>query len=218
MNSHNGIYYPKENSSHVVRALVNNRVWEKNIDKLMRDIIQPNWVCVDAGAYIGSHALTMADLGKEVHLFEPQPLVYKCLQKTRVSKELKNKWFINNFALTNKDHGAVSFSSNNDGDGRITRSNTKRDWKFEFQVKTMKLDSLNLERVDFMKIDVEGSEFDLLEGAKGTISKCHPVIIMEVFKGKKNKELLDKFCEDYCYEAEAINSENYLLHPVIYIN
>ena len=184
MDSHKGIYYPKENSSHVVKALLADRVWEKKIDSLMREIIQPDWVCVDAGAYIGSHALTMAEIGKEVHLFEPQPLVYECLLKTRENKKLNN-WYINNFALTNKDHGSVGFLSNNDGDGRITRSNMRKDWKFQFKVKTMRLDSLNLKKVDFMKIDVEGSEFELLKGAKGTISKYHPVIIMEVFKGKK---------------------------------
>jgi len=217
MDSHNNIYYPIENNSHVVRALLANRVWEKKIDSLMRELIQPDWVCLDCGAYIGSHALTMAELGKDVHLFEPQPLIYSCLLKTKKMKNIKN-WYINNFALSDRDLGAVGFSSNNDGDARLTRSSAKRNWKYSFNVKTMKLDSLNLDKVNFMKIDVEGSEFELLKGAKGIISKCHPVIIMEVFKTKKNKEKLDKFCQDYCYEAEAINSENWLLTPHIILS
>ena len=215
MDSHNNIYYPIENDSHVVKALLGNRIWEKKIDSIMKEIIKPDWICLDCGAYIGSHSITMAEIAKECHSFEPQPLVYQCLLKTRKKKELKN-WYINNFALTNKDDGSVDFSTNNDGDARITRSNMRKNWKYQIKVKSLKLDSLNFKKVDFMKIDVEGSEFELLEGAKETISKCRPIIIMEVFKGKKNKELLDEFCEKYQYVLESINSENYLLKPIKY--
>ena len=211
MESHNGIYYPIQNNSQVVKALLAGRIWEKKIDSIMKELIQPDWNCLDCGAYIGSHAITMAELGKEVHLFEPQPLIYNCLLNTKKEKNINN-WYLNNFALSNIDNGSVGFSSNNDGDARLTR-NTRRNWKYSFNVKTMKLDSLELKKIHFMKIDVEGSEFELLEGAKNTIIKYKPIIVIEVFKTKKNKEKLELFCKNYAYNSEAINSENWLLTP-----
>lgn len=212
MESYKNIYYPKENNSCVVNALVKNRIWEKKIDKIMKETIKPDWVCVDAGAYIGTHALTMSKLCKEVHLFEPQPLVYECLNKTKEALKIKN-WYINNYALLDNDFGLIKFCSNNDGDARILRSTFRRDWKYKMDVKTMRLDSMLIEKVNFMKIDVEGSEWELIKGAFGTIARDRPVIILETFKTKKNEKNLKEFCMNFSYAAVEINSENWLLNP-----
>lgn len=44
------------------------------------------------------------------------------------------------------------------------------------------IDSLYLERLDLIKIDVEGMELDVLEGAKATIRRCSPVMVIEIIK------------------------------------
>jgi len=44
------------------------------------------------------------------------------------------------------------------------------------------IDSLALDRLDFLKIDVEGMEIDVLDGALGTIGRCKPQIFVETFK------------------------------------
>jgi len=44
------------------------------------------------------------------------------------------------------------------------------------------LDSYNLSRCDFLKIDVEGAELDVLIGAESTLRRCRPVVILEVGK------------------------------------
>ena len=216
MESYKNIYYPKENNSAVVKALLSNRIWEKKIDKIMRDNIKPEWICIDAGAYIGSHALTMSKLCKEVHLFEPQPLIYNCLLKTKEALGIKN-WYINNYALMNYDNGLIEFCSNNDGDARVMRSTFRRNWKYHLKVKTMKLDAhfAEIKKVNFIKIDVEGSEFELLNGAKGIITRDRPLIILETFVSKKNEFLLNEFLSNYNYSAEKINSENWFLTPVV---
>lgn len=48
-----------------------------------------------------------------------------------------------------------------------------------YQVNTVSVDSMNFNRVDFMKIDVEGMELDVLAGAEKTIEKFHPPIFVE---------------------------------------
>ena len=211
MDSYNLIFYPKDNTSSVVKALLANRIWEKKIDSLIKENVKPNDVCLDIGAYIGSHAKTMAFIGAEVHLFEPQPLIVECLKATKNNLEIK-KWAIHQVALSNVN-GMNKFVTNNDGDARFFKK-SKKIWKDTFKVKTKTLDSFNFIKVDFMKIDAEGSEFLLLEGACKTIKKHRPVIIIEVFNTKKNNELLSKFIKDYNYSKEAINKENFILKPI----
>ena len=44
------------------------------------------------------------------------------------------------------------------------------------------IDSLGLDRMDLVKIDVEGMELDVLEGARETIARCKPVMVIEIIK------------------------------------
>jgi FkbM family methyltransferase len=55
------------------------------------------------------------------------------------------------------------------------------------EIQTLTLDSLNLSRVDLIKIDVEGMELDASEGSPATIARCHPILIVESIKVDKSK-------------------------------
>ena len=44
------------------------------------------------------------------------------------------------------------------------------------------IDSLALERLDFLKADVEGMELEVLRGARGTLERCKPIVMVEVIK------------------------------------
>jgi FkbM family methyltransferase len=49
-------------------------------------------------------------------------------------------------------------------------------------VRTLALDSLNLPRIDLIKIDVEGMELEVLEGASASIQKAKPILLVEMIK------------------------------------
>jgi FkbM family methyltransferase len=53
------------------------------------------------------------------------------------------------------------------------------------EIKMISLDSLDLQRCDLIKIDVEGMELSVLEGATSTISRNNPIILAEMIKTKK---------------------------------
>ena len=59
-------------------------------------------------------------------------------------------------------------------------------------VDMVSIDSLGLERLDFLKIDVEGMEWEVLQGAKKTIKKCKPMMVIEILKsdGRQIAEFL----------------------------
>jgi hypothetical protein len=46
----------------------------------------------------------------------------------------------------------------------------------------MRLDMLEFERIDLIKIDVEGMELDVLEGARASIDRYHPILTIETIK------------------------------------
>jgi hypothetical protein len=49
-------------------------------------------------------------------------------------------------------------------------------------VPALRLDALGLERIDLIKIDVEGMELDVLEGARASIERHHPILTVETIK------------------------------------
>jgi FkbM family methyltransferase len=55
------------------------------------------------------------------------------------------------------------------------------------EVQAVSLDSFGFKRLDLIKIDVEGMEFDVLEGASQCIANYHPIIVVEWFKSDKGK-------------------------------
>lgn len=44
------------------------------------------------------------------------------------------------------------------------------------------IDSLDLQRLDFLKLDVEGMELEVLRGARATLERCKPIVMAEVIK------------------------------------
>jgi hypothetical protein len=54
-------------------------------------------------------------------------------------------------------------------------------------IRTITLDSLELARIDLIKIDVEGMELDAVDGAAASLARCRPVLIVESIKTDKEK-------------------------------
>lgn len=208
--SFNGVSYPANNNSYVVKALLAKRTWEKKITNLLHEHITSDMIVVDAGAYIGSHTITMSALSSKVYAFEPQPCAAECVRRTIRAKKLDNVFFTE-VGLNDVEKDDFIFT-NGDGDASLSGI---RDHKFadKFPCKTAPLDSYipKTEHVGFMKIDVEGAEWRVLKGAMGTIRRCRPIIIIETFNTKKNITLLDKWIEENHYTKTYISSANYLL-------
>jgi FkbM family methyltransferase len=110
-----------------------------------------------------------------IHAFEPMPATYKDLTGCVAQAGLSDLVTCHNMALSSTDgealiripdglHSGIAEVSNLDG---ATRIGTRR------------LDSLALSRPDFIKMDVEGHEIEVLNGAKETLKMARPFIIFE---------------------------------------
>ena len=161
------------------------------IDKYLKD----NATILDIGANIGSHTLYWANErnAKMVHAFEPLPYSFEILKKHIELNNLEKKVKIYPYGLSDEvvrtkiaqfheiNIGGTSFKKQEDGD-------------YEFKP----LDSLELkEKIDLIKIDVEGAEMEVLRGGIETIKKNKPIIVIESFD---KKDQVDAFLFALGYE------------------
>ncbi len=72
-------------------------------------------------------------------------------------------------------------------------------------VPTVSIDALNFPRLDLLKIDVEGMEMEVLEGARRSIDRCHPIMVIETIK--TDRQALNDFLVscDYRYFVSGLN-------------
>lgn len=139
---------------------------------------------IDIGGDIGSTSIPFINLFEEIHVFEPHPVQYAELSK---NKNIKSY----NVALSDNP-GLIKLiiPNNNPEHGSIALRRNKN-WVGEsFEVETKTLDSFQFHNVDFIKIDVEQGELEVINGALNTIKTHLPVIMFEN-KRKENDIIID---------------------------
>lgn len=153
----------------------------------------PGVVAIDCGANIGVHTIEWAkELFSKgmVISFEPQEGVYYALCGNIALNNCFNVTAYN--SAVGAERGMIEipkpnyFQPSTFGSMELRQSANSEDigQKLEqmTQVEQVALDDLPLERCDFIKIDVEGMEFDVLTGANNLIEKCKPVMLIEFIK------------------------------------
>ena len=176
----------------VVSGAVSFGVYEKFETKLLRNEVKPGMVIVDIGANIGYYTLILAGLtgaSGKLYAFEPDPANFGYLQKTTKLNNLTNVELFN-VALGDRD-GVVSLylSESNKGDHRIY--DVEKEGRKKLDIKMIRLDDVlekNGFKADLVKMDVQGAEGLVLEGAKKTIAMNPDLIIYTEFwpDGLKN--------------------------------
>jgi len=135
---------------------------------------------LDIGAATGMYASHFAEHSKSVICFEAVPPVYEQLIKI---KEKHNNVITHNLAISNET-GTLDFYVD---DKRLSNSSFQNLVEGQkIQVETVTIDSLKLVDIGFIKVDVEGVELDVLNGASVTIDEYKPTCMVEVYE-KFNK-------------------------------
>lgn len=133
-------------------------------------------VAVDGGAHIGTWTAYMADKFDRVVAFEPAPDTVKCLTNNIKARGLGNVviWRV---ALGDNE----GWCSIIDDPSRIGNTGARIAFVYknggDTQLRT--LDGFEFPILDFLKLDLEGSEIRALKGATKTIERCKPTIMVE---------------------------------------
>jgi FkbM family methyltransferase len=171
---------------------------------------------VDVGANVGQWTKPLAVNYERVIAIEPDPRA--CAQlETNLPKNVrvmrKAVW------STEGVHTLNIFSSTRHGSiVRETADEQSGPRQGHLEVETITLDSLNLEGVDFVKVDTEGAEYEILKGAIQTLKRSHPKLLIEIHN-KENGEAIPQFLSSLGYQVRvirhpeyAVGSEAWLMH------
>jgi FkbM family methyltransferase len=163
---------------------------------------------IDIGSNIGNHMLYYCNYlaPKKVYCFEPNLFNRNQLEQNVLINHLNKVVTVYPFALgaTIGKGLQTNFSLGNTGMNRIdTFSDADSD---EEAVDIRSLDSLNIPQANFMKIDVEGFEVEVLKGAGEMIKRCKPVVMVEVFE--TNRPEVEALMQGYGYK-KFITLEDY---------
>ena len=209
---------PDTADSVVAKAHRNGRRWEPKIAKILTENTKEGTCAIDMGAYIGTHTLSLVDAvgpkGK-VYTFEPQPWAYNGILKTLEKNGIKNTKVYNVGLSSKKD--TLRFCSDSSGSSSICKERrpSKKVWAEIYNIPVITLDSLNIKNISVMKIDVEGHELEALQGAKKTIIKSKPVIILEVWKRRGQRlKLITDFLSSINYSIKNISADDFICKPI----
>ena len=126
---------------------------------------------LDIGANVGLWSRDLVDNFAKVVAFEPVAIFRECLEKNVTGAN----FFISPLALGDHDTQATMIIT----EGNSGHSHLDPNTLGTGDVQVVKLDNLNMEDVDYIKIDCEGYEYRILQGAEQTIKQWRPIIVVE---------------------------------------
>jgi len=189
-----------------------NGYWEMGVTEFIAQNVKQDMRVLDVGSNYGYFSLLMASLvGKsgKVYALDANPHLCNLLSKSIKVNGFKKQISVINKAISDKPSGTQLFVFNNSTpmNGSLAENKTANAIKTKFikhiEIETTSLDSIfkKTDRIDFMKIDIEGSEQKLWIGSH-EIRKNNPniIILMEFNRRRyENSELFIKeiFLEGY---------------------
>jgi len=187
---HGVMIFPKEDL-YVGRSFKEYGEFSAGELEIFRQVVQPGAMVLDIGANIGAHTVPLAQMvGPEgaVIAFEPQRILYQILCGNLALNGVTNV-VAHAMALSdvqgsckipvldygqNLNFGCLAIDTVSEGE----------------TVPVGTLDLFELARVDFIKLDVEGFERQVLLGGERTLKRCRPILYLENDRREKSPDLI----------------------------
>ena len=177
----------------VSRRLFLSGSFNRPVEDFLFKNIKNGMTVVDAGANIGAYSIIMSKLVSEngkVIAFEPDKRNINLFKKSVKLNSCQNIK-IHEALLSDKSGNKEIFLDNNYfGNSTIIRDAIPTKLFEKNIVPSISLDDVIIKeniKIDFMKVNIEGSELKFIEGAKATIEKYKPKILMEYFHDRLTK-------------------------------
>ncbi len=164
-------------------------LYEEQEVRLVRRFVRSGDTVLDIGANIGFYTILLAGIVGEsgqVHAFEPLPANFLRL-RTAVSSNHLNNVRLNRMALGSTNGVMQLYENISHSKETSAMASRFAIWGSEANaVETMNLDTYvtqnNLTQLDFIKIDIEGGEWEAFQGMEDTLSRLKPrAILAEVW-------------------------------------
>jgi FkbM family methyltransferase len=151
---------------------------------VLAELVPSGGTAVDIGANQGIFAYALSDIADRVVAFEPNP-DYAAFARWM----LRGRAEVHQLALSDKSgRGTLHVPLSEEGmvlhlAGSLKRTHAQFRHNRTYDVEIRTLDDFGLTDVRFVKADVEGSEREVLEGARATLARDRPVILLELLSG-----------------------------------
>ena len=172
---------------------------------LLRGLVKPGSMAIDIGANKGLYSFLLSRIADTVKAFEPNPKMYSLL-----SRGVPDNVETFQVALSNESgEGELMIPIHRNGrysnQGGTLQPQKKFDGKTiaRWPIWCERLDKYGFEGISFMKIDVEGFELEVLDGAKTTIAREKPNLLIEIDPNQNGVSLKEalKYIQELGYKT-----------------
>ena len=190
--------------------------WEPFMHTIFEKYITQDSIVLEGGCHIGTHTLKIASLCKHVHAFEPLPSSNKLLKYNLITNNINNvtvysEGLSDNVGQTEYEwiakHNPGCAGLKNNPMGKINNCHINN----VIKVNLTTIDNLEVEKLDFIKLDVEGYESLVINGALNTIKKYKPIITLECWSSHKGTYCIE-------YTKNLFNNLLNLGYEIVQIN
>lgn len=193
-----GEFYLVENDA-ISQGIINGGNWEEHFQKVVTSFLPKNANAIDLGANFGFHSIWLGKYLEDgrVFSFEPLSLTYSQLQLNVIANGLTTNVFPYKLAISDVTGSYVEMNKIKYGSQRNINVGDTSIGKGGDATLTLKLDDLPLPKIDFMKIDIQGSEYKALIGMSNMIQRDRPLMFIEIEEhhlvkfGTSSKEVIE---------------------------
>ena len=182
--------------------------------KLVPFLADPKRAALDIGANKGVYTYALLRAGcREVHAFEPNPKLFGVLSRWARGKATLHAEALSDTtgeAVLMVPHSKAGYS--NQGASLSAQKLNGQDFG-AVPVKTLRLDDAGIADVGFIKIDVEGFEMQVLQGAVETLRRDRPTLLVEIEEKHTKRSLAEMVAEVCAYGYDCLALKRGVLTP-----
>lgn len=190
----------------IVASLKDRGPFEPNTLARWAELCRAGETVVDVGAYTGLFTISARLLGARCIAFEPMPANRARLKANaelnRVSDKVNSEAVSDTVGRAELTYNPIPYTS---GASLARRKGVHLD------VAVLTIDSLRLQQVSAIKIDVERAEPLVLAGARETLARCRPTLIVEVLGEDEGQAVLASI--DGYRHVDTLDVRNWIMEP-----
>lgn len=177
----------------------------------------PGTVFLDIGANVGQHSLFMSAHATQVHAFEPWAVARRAITRKIALNRIGNVT-VHSIGLSDHDHEEIYYAPtlSNRGTGSFVASHNlsnRNAGRLPLVAGDTYLAAHGIDRVDVIKVDVEGFEPQALAGLAATIARCRPVVALECNPASARDDPCRIFGPDWLAYVLGGGPDRYRLEP-----
>jgi FkbM family methyltransferase len=174
----------------------------------IKSILTTKKTFIDIGAHIGFYSISLLNDFQNIYAFEPSKFQFDYLKRNVIINQSKNIKV--SHVAAGSVHGFLQMNvmGRSGGTNTLVESIASVGDPIEkYSVEVVTIDSQKITDVDFIKIDVEGFELEVLKGAINTIKRYKPLILCEVWDKLEYRENIFNFMKEINYSVKYSFSE-----------